>query len=186
MLSSCIIHMLCTMHQLATPGTMDGMASPSHDPDVSGIDPAVAGIQYELMLISRHHMRSSELRPHHRLEQSAYALLSRLELESPMSLRQLAEAFHLDLSTVNRQVSALLRKDLVEYVLDPDGGVARKVQPTALGLAQLRDDRVRSCEGIAHVMADWSDEDRAHLHAALTRFNQDIERLEETPWPRPR
>lgn len=173
------------MHQSAMAGTMDDMASSSPEPVDGGIDPAVAGIQYELMLISRHHMRSSELRPHHELEQSAYALLSRLELESPMSLKQLAEAFHLDLSTVNRQVAALLRKDLVEYVLDPEGGVARKVRPTPLGLEQLRSDRVKSCEGIAHVVADWTDEERERLHAVLTRFNQDIERLEDTPWPRP-
>jgi IclR helix-turn-helix domain len=55
--------------------------------------------------------------------------LSRLELDQPLSLKQLASSFDLDLSTIHRQVAPLLRQGLVEYVLDPDGGRARKLQP---------------------------------------------------------
>lgn len=154
-------------------------------PDGSRPDLTVEDIQYELTLLSRHYMHTRKVRPNQALDLSAYQLLSRLELESPMTLKEIATAFHLDLSTINRQVGALARKQLVEYVLDPDGGVARKVQPTELGLEQLHADRTHSAQGLSRVMEDWPATDRDQLRSLLTRFNQDIERLEGMPWPRP-
>ncbi len=142
-------------------------------------------LQYELTLLSRHYLHTRQVRPHHTLEMSAYVLLSRLELEAPMSLKQLATAFRLDASTINRQVRALVRKRFVDYVVDPDGGPARKVRPTASGLEALESDRHRSSSGLERVMEHWSDDDRRRLCELLMRFNQDIERLEGMPWPRP-
>lgn len=167
---------------------MSVMATPDPSPDAPAGDATdVTGdIQYELTLLSRHYMHTQEVRPHHALDLSAYVLLSRLELEQPMSLKELATAFRLDVSTVNRQVSALARKEFVDFVLDPGGGSARKVRPTAIGLEALESDRRRSSSGLERVMEHWPDRDRRQLCALLMRFNQDIERLEGMPWPRPR
>lgn len=147
------------------------------DPD------AVAAVEGELSLLARHHLHSSRHTPGRELDQSAYQLLNRLET-GPLNLRQLAEAFRLDQSTVNRQVNALLRADLVERVPDPEGGVARLLRPTRHGLAMLRRDRRVAREQVGRVLSRWSEGDVRELHRLLEQLNTSIEELEGRPWPR--
>jgi DNA-binding MarR family transcriptional regulator len=146
-------------------------------------NPVLGQLEYELMLLSRYH-----LRPHHSkdivLDRSAVVLLSRLENVPPMTLKELAASLRLDASTVHRQVAALLRNDHVGYA-PGSGEVARRVTPTAAGLAALAETRTIFEEGIARVVADWPDDKQGQLHDLLRAFNQDIERLEGSAWPRP-
>ncbi|WP_127940829.1 MarR family transcriptional regulator [Nonomuraea polychroma] len=72
-----------------------------------------------------------------RLERSSYILLRRLEADGPMSIGQLAQAFALDASTVNRQAAVLLRGGLAERIPDPEGGMARKLRVTEEGLRRV-------------------------------------------------
>lgn len=146
-------------------------------------DNAVSDVEAEMSLLSRHQIHSSQHAPDRVLDRSGYALLSRLE-HGPMSLRQLAEAFRLDQSTVNRQINALRRHGLVERVADPDGGVALLVRPTRKGRAHLERDRDVSREQIGKVLADWSRDDVAEFGRLLRQFNHSIEHLEGRPWPR--
>src|ERR1700760_3477817 len=95
-------------------------------------DVSLALLEQELTLLARHQL-SSGLDPDLHLDRSGYQLLGRLEL-GPLSLSGLAEAFRLDVSTVSRQVAALRRKGLVERIPDPDGGMAKLLRPTRLGL----------------------------------------------------
>lgn len=90
-------------------------------------------LERELMLLSRHQVLVRRERDPERLERSAYLLLSRIDTQGPMSIGELAEAFGLDTSTVNRQTAALLRCGLAERVADPGGGMARKLRITAEG-----------------------------------------------------
>lgn len=147
----------------------------------------LSDIERELMLIGRHQamapVRAS--RPGERLERSAYTLLTRLATEGPMTIGQLAEAFALDTSTVNRQTAAMLRAGLVERFADPDGGLARKLRVTEEGDGRLRADREWALQGLARVLDDWSPDDLAQLATVLTRFNSSIEQYEGRPWPRP-
>ncbi len=143
-----------------------------------------ADIEFELTLMSRYHTMSRQ-RGDQKLERSAYLILGRLELEPPMSLKELAEAFRLDISTINRQVGALQRNGFVERLADPDGGVARKIRPTAKGLTQLHEDRDLNRHGIGSVLERWSGDDIRDLRDLLTRFNRDIEQIEGQLWPRP-
>ncbi|GJF34212.1 transcriptional regulator [Kitasatospora sp. NE20-6] len=146
----------------------------------------ITDVERELMLVGRHQaIGALRAVPTGRLERSAYTLLSRIEAEGPMSIGQLAEAFALDTSTVNRQTGAMLRNGLVERIPDPDGGIARKLRITEDGLRRLHDDRDRSLAGLASVMADWPAEEVAALARALTRLNTSIERVEGRSWPRP-
>jgi DNA-binding MarR family transcriptional regulator len=147
-------------------------------------DEMLADIEYELTLLSRHQLRTHQQLGQD-LDRSGYLLLSRLELERSLSLKELAAAFHLDVSTIHRQVGALLRAELVEYVLDKDGGVARKIQPTPKGLGRLRDVRERYCSSIGRVVDGWRADDLDSLHALLLRFNRGVERIEGEEWPRP-
>ncbi|MDD0859964.1 hypothetical protein NHF46_24295 [Arthrobacter alpinus] len=64
------------------------------------------------------------------------------------------------------------------------GEVARRLAPTAAGLAALVDTRAINEEGLRDVVGDWPAQRREQFLSLLLRFNQDVEALENTPWPR--
>lgn len=150
----------------------------------SGAASTVALLEQELTLLARHQLSSGQNTPELGLDRSGYQLLGRLELGA-LSLKQLAEAFRLDISTVNRQIASLRRKGLVERIVDPAGAVAQLLQPTRLGLTQLRQDRETRYDQVGQVLAEWDADDVDRLHALLAKFNVSIETLEGQPWPRP-
>ncbi len=145
---------------------------------------ALNALEDELTLFARHHLSTRQAQPGHILERSAYLLINRLELEESMSLRELAEAFGLDVSTINRQVAPLLKRGLVERFADPEGGMARRLRPTTAGVQALEADRERSRNGIARVVDGWPQEQVMHFLELLTQFNVSVEDLEGKPWPR--
>jgi DNA-binding MarR family transcriptional regulator len=139
-------------------------------------------LERELTLLARHQL-SSQHAPDLSLDRSGYQLLSRLEL-GPLTLKELAAAFRLDVSTVNRQIASLRRKGFVERVEHPDGGAARLLRPTRRGLAELRSDRTVRHSQVSSVLETWAGEDVEQLNRLLTKFNSSIEELEGQPWPR--
>ena len=146
-------------------------------------DPRIAALEVELSLLARHHLHSSQHSPDRLLDRSGYHLLGRLEL-GPLNLKQLAEAFRLDASTVNRQVNALLRTGLLEKVPDPSGAVARVLRPTERGLDLLHRDRAVLREQVGRVLEGWQPEEVAELSRLLEKLNTSIETLEGRPWRR--
>ena len=146
-------------------------------------DPRVAALEVELSLLARHHLHPSQHGPDRLLDRSGYALLSRLEL-GPLNLKQLAEAFRLDPSTVNRQVNALVRARLLEKAPDPNGAVARVLRPTTEGLRLLHADRAVVREQVGRVLEGWDSTEVDELSRLLEKLNGSIEALEGQPWPR--
>jgi DNA-binding MarR family transcriptional regulator len=134
-------------------------------------------IERELTLLARHQMMVTHKSRGERLDRSAYLLLTRLEIEGPMAVSELAEAFGLDSSTVNRQTASMLRSELIERIPDPDGGIARKFRITALGTERVTADREWAYQGLQRVVDDWSCEDVRRLAEALSQFNNSVERL---------
>ncbi|MFE6166166.1 MarR family winged helix-turn-helix transcriptional regulator [Streptomyces sp. NPDC055239] len=157
------------------------------DTPVGRTDKPVRQVEFETMLLGRHsHLYNPRTRSSGgRLDRSAYVLLSRIQMDGPMSIGQLTEAFGLDASTLNRQTAAMLRTGLVERIPDPEGGMARKFRISAEGESQLDADRAEYTQGLEKVLAGWSAEDVATFAGFLQRFNGDIESLEGHPWPRP-
>jgi DNA-binding MarR family transcriptional regulator len=149
-------------------------------------DAELAALLREFMLVNRHSVLEVADRGHDedRLDRSAFILLSRIETEGPMSIGQLADAFGLDVSTVNRQTAAMLRRGVAERIPDPDGGLARKLRITDEGLRRLRNEREWSINGLRHVLEKWAPEEIEQLRKSLTRFNQSVEELSGKPWPR--
>lgn len=139
-------------------------------------------LERELTLLARHYMYVS--RSGQKLDRSAYLLLTRLDAGGPLTLKELAHAFRVDISTINRQTGAMLRHGLVERFPDPEGGMARKLRPTALGLERLAEDREQGRTGVERVIGGWPAERVADLTRLLTAFNKDIEELEGAAWPR--
>jgi DNA-binding MarR family transcriptional regulator len=144
-------------------------------------------IEFESMLLSRHiHMSNrSAGGDEGGIERGAYILLSRLRVEGAMSIGQLAEAFELDVSTLNRRTAALSRAGLIERIPDPEGGIARKFRLTEAGQRELDETRTWNVAGLDRVMEGWSEEDAEVFAGYLRRFNTDIERVSGRPWPRP-
>lgn len=143
----------------------------------------VGEVEVELTLLARHALRTTQRDPGRALDRSGYQLLGRLD-HGPLSLRQLADAFGLDQSTVNRQVNALRRDGLVERTADPSGGTALLIRPTAHGRRALRHDRAVARAQVATVLESWSQSEISSLQQALRKFNTSIEELAGTPWPR--
>lgn len=112
----------------------------------------LSDLERELTLLSRHFIAARGPRIGQSLERSAYVLLTRLEVGDPLTLKELAHTFQVDVSTINRQVSAMLRNGLVERFPDPEGGMARKFRPTALGLERLEADRAISRAGTTRLI----------------------------------
>ncbi|WP_200308931.1 MarR family winged helix-turn-helix transcriptional regulator [Streptomyces adelaidensis] len=144
-------------------------------------------IERELLILTRNRDTSTPrgVRGGGALDRSAYALLSRLEAQGPMSIPDFVEAFGFAASTFTRQTSTLLRDGLVERTLDPDGGVARKFRITDRGSARLAEQREEIVTGLAGVIADWPAERLQRFVADLRQFNSDIERISGRSWPRP-
>ncbi|MFD4761175.1 MarR family winged helix-turn-helix transcriptional regulator [Streptomyces sp. NPDC058439] len=142
-------------------------------------------VERELTLLSRHFFTSRGPRIGQSLERSAYVLLTRLEMSEPLTLKELAHTFQVDVSTINRQVSAMLKNGLVERIPDPDGGIARKFRPTELGRERLAADRAISLEGTARLIdaTGWEPETTQRFLTLLTQFNEGIAQLEELSWP---
>ncbi len=149
-------------------------------------DEELVALVREFMLVNRHYVLgvADGYRGEDRLDRSAFILLSRIEAEGPMSIGQLAEAFGLDVSTVNRQTAAMLRSGVAERIPDPGGGLARKLRITEEGRRRLQSERDWSVNGLRHVLEQWAPEEIEQLLESLTRFNQAIEELSGKPWPR--
>ncbi|WP_018656289.1 MarR family transcriptional regulator [Actinomadura flavalba] len=143
-------------------------------------------LERELMLLGRHAAIGAvrDGASTGRLERSAYLLLRRIDAEGPLTIGQLAAAFGLDVSTVNRQTAAMLRSGVVERIPDPDGGMARKFRITAEGARRLDRDRQWAMGGLSRVLSGWDAADVTDLTRLLTLLNTSIEDREGRPWPR--
>lgn len=154
--------------------------------DMPMIEPSSA-IQFEAMLLLRHlnHLHRHSGADAAPLDRSAYVLLTRIELEGPMSIRQLRDALGLDDSTLNRQTAAVVRSGFARRIPDPDGGVARKFALTEQGALRIAQERESYEESFARVLDTWTSVEVDRLTDALRSFNETYELLESRPWPRP-
>ncbi|WP_406142003.1 MarR family winged helix-turn-helix transcriptional regulator [Streptomyces sp. NBC_01089] len=137
-------------------------------------------LERELTLLSRHFIASRGPRIGQSLDRSAYVLLTRLETGEPLTLKELAHTFQADVSTINRQMSAMLRHGLVEHIPAPTRGAARTFRPTPLGLERLEADRAISRAGTARLIeaAGWSEARTQQFLTLMVEFNHGIEQLE--------
>ncbi|MEU3027209.1 MarR family winged helix-turn-helix transcriptional regulator [Streptomyces incarnatus] len=142
-------------------------------------------VEFEHMVLGRHQLSSTTRRHQEgRMERSAYIMLSRIEVQGPMTIGQLSDAFQLDVSTVNRQTAHAMRAGLLERIPDPEGGMARKFRLTGEGERKLREERALHVQDLDRVFEDWSADDVQNFARYLQRFNTSVERITGQPWPR--
>lgn len=153
--------------------------------DLHEVENPISAIEFETMLLSRYILNPRYHNITGLLDRSAYLLLNRLELEGPLSVRELSQALSLDYSTLSRQVNSLLKHGFVTRIADPDNGLARKIHTTAEGRRRLESVRASNIASIDRVLADWTPTDVAAFAHYLSRFNRTLEARSGTPWPRP-
>jgi len=141
-------------------------------------------LEYEAMVLSRHILDSDSRDDDRCLDRSGYLVLSRVQVQGPMTIGELSEAFALDTSTVNRQTAALVRHGLAERIPDPEGGMARKFRITDRGACLLDQERERRMAALRKILSDWTDDDISRFAGYLSRFNGSIELLSGKAWPR--
>ena len=112
------------------------------------------------------------------LDPALAAVLHELGYTGPVRVSVLAEAMHLDQSTVSRHISALEQVGLVERSGDPDDRRAALLSITPAGrsrLATILDERRAIFRAAT---AEWSDDDRARLAESLDRMVRALEALD--------
>lgn len=145
-------------------------------------------LEYESMIFGRHlHAYTGRAgNSPGTLDQSAYVLLTLLQVEGPSSISELGQVTGLDASTLNRQTRALVTKGFAERIPDPGGGLARKFRASETGIALLDEERSASTRNLAGVLADWDEDEVDTFVAYLARMNRAVEERTGRRWPRPR
>lgn len=121
-----------------------------------------------------HVVRQHAPRQHPQVDPMAYPMLFHLKNGS-LRVSALAELLHSDVSTVSRQVSALVDLGFVTRGPDPDDGRAQALTLTVEGealLVAIRDNRDRWLQGL---LADWDADDVATFSAHLRHFASNLE-----------
>jgi DNA-binding MarR family transcriptional regulator len=110
----------------------------------------------------------------HGVEFTSYVLLFHLVRTGPQRLSSLAECVHADVSTVSRQVSALVEHGLVEKTPDENDRRAALLAATDEGLELFRKIRRERSAMFDEVLEGWDHEEIAALTSLLGRFNDDF------------
>jgi DNA-binding MarR family transcriptional regulator len=127
-----------------------------------------------LRLVGRGHANFPEVY-REGVEKVGYILLWHLVAEGPQRTTALAEAVHSDISTISRQVTALVRHGWVERRPDPDDGRACLLAVTDTGRRAFEDIRRRRDTHMARIMDGWRHEERGELARLVERLNDDME-----------
>jgi DNA-binding MarR family transcriptional regulator len=129
-------------------------------------------IELQLAILSRRLITSSKKIG--TLDRSAYLLLHQITSHGSAGVKELADEFKLDVSTVSRQAAALEQKGYVERVPDSDDGRAFSLQITEAGMSELLLTRQARLARVKELMADWPEEEQALFGRMLARFNRNL------------
>jgi DNA-binding MarR family transcriptional regulator len=139
-----------------------------------GADP-IGTIELELIKLVRHletFGRRSSL--YVRVDRSGYLAMRMLDDLGPVSTNALAQALHLDASTVTRQVAALERAGLVARRPDPADGRSSIIALTSEGRRAMDEVERERRRCIETLLQNWGATAQAGLASALTRLNASL------------
>src|SRR5579862_2324907 len=104
------------------------------------------------------------------VESATRLLLHTVATSAPVRTSALAASVHSDLSTVSRQVGALVAGGLLERRADPADGRACLLALTPAGEAAVADHERGRAAFFAAVLDGWSDEELRQFGGLLDRF----------------
>lgn len=108
------------------------------------------------------------------LDRSAYLLLSSIHRRGGMTMGEISEVFHLDMSTVSRQISPLVELEFIARERSDADRRKSTFHITPTGHAKLEEVRRARKRLYAEILEDWSDGERETFLVLLRRLNQRI------------
>jgi DNA-binding MarR family transcriptional regulator len=114
------------------------------------------------------------------VESAAHLLLSAVESEGPMRASALAASVHSDLSTVSRQVAALVGRGLLERRADQRDGRACVLAVTDVGRTAIAEHERARQSFFDEVLAGWSADELRQFGRQLERFTAAYDHVHAT------
>lgn len=142
------------------------MASPPENDDTIGV------IELELVKLVRHletFGRRSSL--YQQVDRAGYLALRTLNALGPVSTKVLAQALHLDASTVTRQITALEVGGFVERRPDPADGRSMTLVIRPEGRRVMRTVERERRQRMDSLLLDWDETGKVDLGRALAKLN---------------
>lgn len=130
----------------------------------------VAAIEYQIAIFLRRAILSSQRSSN--LDRAAYLLLRQLEERGPLGVKDLALEFHLDVSTVSRQISSLEQRAWIERTPDPTDHRAASLTITPTGREVLKSEKERRQRLYEQLLHGWSSEELEIFSRLLARLNR--------------
>ncbi|HEV3263978.1 MAG TPA: MarR family transcriptional regulator [Acidimicrobiales bacterium] len=109
------------------------------------------------------------------IDKAGYWLLVRVSENGPVRLSDLADEVGLDLSTVSRQMGALVNSGLINKEPDPHDGRASFLSLSARGAVVLESVSEARRAALADALTEWSDAERTTLATGLFRLASGLE-----------
>ncbi|MDI6912503.1 MarR family transcriptional regulator [Nocardioides sp.] len=134
-------------------------------------------IEEELTLLVRRaqkvHLRGGPTE--HVVERAAYGILAWLHDTGPLRPGALAAHFHLDASTISRQVASLEQAGLITREPDAEDRRACRLRLTEHGRTVLTATRAERRGVVRELLQSWSPEDLANFAFLLAAFNAGLD-----------
>lgn len=147
---------------------------------------SISTLLYEALIFGRFQvgLNGRSRRTGGTLDQSAYTLLTILDVGGPASISDLAKTTGLETSTLQRQTAALVKAEYAVPTIDPQRGPARVFEISPHGLALLREEQEASRQGFESITTDWTDAEFQQLSTLLHKLNRSMEVHSGREWPR--
>lgn len=118
-----------------------------------------------------------------RVDRAGYLALRTLERLGAAHTNALAEALHLDASTVTRQVTALVGSGLVARRPNPSDGRSSTLSLTAEGRRTMLEVEHERQRVLGEMFSDWDQVERADAARVLTKLNDSlVDKFANSEW----
>ena len=138
---------------------------------------SVESIEQELTLLVRRaqkvHLRGGPTEQV--VERAAYGILAWLHDTGPLRPSALAAHFHLDASTISRQVASLEQAGLIMREPDAEDRRACRLRLTRHGQGVLTATRAERRGVVRDLLQSWSPDDLANFASLLAAFNTGLD-----------
>ncbi len=133
---------------------------------------SLLALEYELTTLVRA-LEALRRRRNYPLERSHYLLLLQLS-EGPLSIGEIAERLLLDNSTVTRQINAMLKRQLLQKVPNPNDGRSALVSSTEKGQNLAEEMHALRISRLETALKQWPDSDKQTLADLTRRLTHDL------------
>ncbi|WP_150274983.1 MarR family winged helix-turn-helix transcriptional regulator [Paenibacillus tepidiphilus] len=132
---------------------------------------SIAAIELEMALLVRQLIAMTTYKKNGSLDRAAYLLLHHIVSSPGSGVKTIADEFHLDISTVSRQVAALEQRGYITRLPDESDGRSYTLAITELGAEVLKESQEARQESVRQLLKDWDESERQNFGELLRKFN---------------